>query len=91
MEQIETTARVRCIFCDKPFMIPLKRDWSSPLYVMHMEAEHEMYRETLVKMHAEMIELAGECVAAGVRPAIMKRADELNALFKELKQRFGIE
>jgi hypothetical protein len=72
-------------------LIPLQRDWSSPLYVMHMEDEHRMYSAILTKMHADMIELAGECVEAGVRPSILKRADELNALFKELKQRFGIE
>jgi hypothetical protein len=72
-------------------LIPLQRDWSSPLYVMHMEDEHKMYREILKRMHADMIELAEECVDAGARPSILKRADEMNALFRELKKRFGLE
>lgn len=88
--RIQTT-QVDCVHCRRPMLIPLKRDWSSPLYVMHMEGEHKMYKDILAKMHTDLIELAGECVEAGVRPSIMKRADEMNALFKELKQRFGIE
>lgn len=85
------TATVQCAHCRKMMRIPVQRDWSSPLYVMQMEDEHRMLREQLVQMHKDMVELASECVDAGVRPSILKRADEINALFKSLKRRFGID
>lgn len=90
-QQVIASARCNCVHCGKPMMLPLKHDWSDPLYVMHMEEEHRRYGDLLSKLHADMIELAGECVEAGVRPSILKRADELNALFKALKQVFEIE
>lgn len=91
LDRVELVFDHQCHRCGTPIRIPLKRDWSAPLYVMHMEREHKFLLERLTEMHADLLELAGECVDAGVKPSIMKRADELRDRFRELKQRFGIE
>lgn len=91
MDRVTMTSEVSCQRCGARLLIPLKRDWSSPLYVMHMEQEHEIIRGILVQMNRDMIELAKECVEAGVRPEILKRADQMRDKFNELKRRFGIE
>lgn len=76
-DQVEMTIDCRCRKCDTPFRIPLNRDWSSPLYVMHMEREHRMIRDVLSALQKDMLELAGECVEAGVRPELLRRADRM--------------
>lgn len=91
VDRVVMTSEVSCQKCGTRLLIPLKRDWSSPLYVMHMENEYEIIRGALVQMHRDMIELAKECVEAGVRPEILKRADKMRDTFNELKRRFGIE
>lgn len=88
-DQVTLTVNYRCN-CGSLIKIPLNRDWSSPLYIMHMEKEHKMIRETLCSMKTDLLELAEECVEAGVRPEILKRADALRDQFSELKKRFGI-
>ena len=89
-DEVQLTFEYRCD-CGKPFLVPLKRDWSSPLYVMHMEREHEYLKRTLVQAQKDLLELASECVEAGVRPSVLKRADELRDLFNSLKRRFGVD
>ena len=91
MDRVTLDARVNCVNCGRPLLLPLKHDWSSPLYVMHMEREHEMLKEILSRMHKDLIELAEECVEAGVRPSMLKRADAVNAQLKAWKRRFGLE
>lgn len=90
-DQVQMTSDAVCQNCGTPILIPLYRDWSSPLYVMHMEKEHKLLREALCRMHEDLMELAGECVEAGVRPGVLRRADALRDQFRELKKRFGIE
>lgn len=90
-DTVQLTINYRCHQCNTPIVIPLKRDWSSPLYVMHMEREHKIIREMLGSMQADLMALAAECVESGVRPEILKRADRTRDLFRELKRRLGIE
>lgn len=90
-DRVQMTSEVSCQRCGTRLLIPLQREWSSPLYVMHMEKEHEMLRELLCHMKDDLLELANECVEAGVRPEIMRRADRMREQFDELKRRFGIE
>lgn len=82
---------VDCVFCGRKLEIPIKPDWSSPLYVMYMEREHQKLKRALAEAREDLVELAGECVEAGVRPSILRRADELRATFDDLKRRFGVE
>lgn len=92
MEMISPpTFATSCIHCNKPMLIPLKHDWAHPLYVFHMVDEHKALRKMLTHAHDEMLELAQECVEAGVRPSVLKRADETMKLFRELKKRMGME
>lgn len=89
-DEVQMTTDWQCSQCGRQIVIPLKRDWNSPLYVMHMEQEHKVLRDQLIQMQRDLIELAQECVNAGVRPEILKRADATRKLFEELKERLGI-
>lgn len=82
---------IECVFCRRKMAIPIKPDWSSPLFVMQMEREHEKLKRSLVEASKDLKQLAEECVEAGVRPSVLRRADELRVLFDDLKRRFGIE
>lgn len=74
--------------CGRRIAIPIKPDWTDPLYVMYVVDQNKMVLDMLAIQRKEIIELAGECVDAGVRPSILKRADEMLALLESLKKRF---
>ena len=52
---------------------------------------HRRLMELLKTQEKLIVELSEECVEAGVRPSILKRADMVRALFKELKERYNLE
>ena len=52
---------------------------------------HRRLMELLKTQENLLVELSEECVEAGVRPSILKRADMVRALFKELKDRYNLE
>ncbi len=73
-----------CGACGRPSKIPIKRGWDNPVYVMEMEKQHRLLRDEITRLKECLIELAGECVEAGVRPMILRRADEMKERFQEL-------
>ena len=72
------TIDFRCCECGHHMQIPIRPEWDNPVYVMEVERQHRLIREELVLLRKGLVELAGECVDAGVRPECLKRADEIN-------------
>lgn len=67
----------QCFGCGRPLRIPIRPEWDNPVYVMEMERQHRLMREEITELRTALIELAGECVDAGVKPSILQRADEM--------------
>jgi hypothetical protein len=78
----------RCRCCREPISIPLRHDCSNPIYVMWLEKEQAMLQKEYQVLHEHFTELARECVDAGVRPAFMRRADEMREKLNQLLNRF---
>lgn len=81
----------KCAKCGLKIQVPILPEFRDPLYVEHVRTLNEFLQGELVRAHEELLELAAECVDAGVRPSILKRADELKLKLEELfrKYRFG--
>lgn len=80
---------VRCRGCGWPISIPMRPEYSDPVYVAHVERENKKLVGEIANVHELLLELAAECVDAGVRPAMLRRADELKELLALLLKRYG--
>lgn len=80
---------VRCRGCGQPISIPMRSEYSDPVYVAHVELENVVLMKEINHAHEVLMELAGECVEAGVKPAFLRRADELKELLDLLLKRHG--
>lgn len=78
-----------CHRCRTPLRIPLRTEWDNPVYVMEMERQHRLLKEQLGQMGSDLMELAHECLDAGVKPEILRRADELREMIDEWKRLLG--
>lgn len=77
--------------CGNPINIPIRQEWNSPLYIMEMEREHARLWKQIDGMHKALMELAQECVDAGVRPSCLRRADELKELLQLMLEKLKNE
>lgn len=77
--------------CGRMIRIPIEDSFSDPFYVEEVAKRHRHIEECLHLMRKDVMELAQECLDAGVKPAIMRRADELMELFRALKRMHGLE
>lgn len=81
----------QCRRCGTPLRIPIHPEFDNPAYVMGIERQHGYLREHLSQMEADLMALARECLDAGVKPEIMRRADELRETIREWLRILGKE
>ncbi len=83
----------KCANCNHPLFVPIKHGYDNPAFVMEIERRQYQMRDEIIELRRRLIELAGECVAAGVKPTILREADEMKNRFNELLERLeeGIE
>jgi hypothetical protein len=79
----------RCFNCGFPQRIPVPPEFDSPAYVMLMEKEHELLKKEMANMSSTLMELAHECLDAGVKPEVLRRADALKAMIDEWRRKLG--
>ena len=79
----------RCFSCGFPQSVPIKPGWDNPVYVMEMERVHKVFLDHIGCMEVELMDLAEECVDAGVKPEILRRADELKAMLNAWRKALG--
>lgn len=87
-KQGPTTARVTCHHCKEQTRIELKGEYLDPVFVMGIAEENAYLRHHLSALHKEFSELARECLDAGVKPASMKRFEEVMELIRKLRRQF---
>lgn len=78
-----------CGKCGGHFRILVHPEFTDPIYVEFIETENKVIKEMLNEMYRDLLELAEECVNAGVRPKILRRADDLRKRLNELKDRLN--
>lgn len=83
-----TTAQFTCHQCRASTRIELKGEYLDPVYVMGIAEENVHLRLHLSSLNREFSELAHECLDAGVKPAVMRRFEEVMALIKKLYRKF---
>lgn len=83
----------KCANCNRPLFVPVAYGYDNPAFVMAIERRQYQMRDEITELRRRLIELAGECVAAGVKPTILREADEMKKRFNELLERLeeGIE
>lgn len=74
--------------CGRRLHIPAKSVYSDPFYVEHVRHMNVKLEKEFFVLRDQLLELAGECVDAGVRPAMLRRADEMRAKLDELLEMF---
>lgn len=78
----------RCYRCGFMNRLPVKPGWDNPLHVMEMEKRYEHLESYTRQVAKDLMELAAECVDAGVRPSVLKRADEMRQQLQSLLEWF---
>ena len=63
--------------CGQPIRIPIRPEWDNPAYVMGVIHEHDQLKLELGQIKSDLLVLARECLNAGLKPEILRRADEL--------------
>jgi hypothetical protein len=84
-----STVDFQCFGCGRMNHIPVRPSFENPLFVMEMEREHRLLNEELNRMGHTLMELANECLDAGVKPQIMRKADEIKRMLDQWKRTLG--
>ncbi len=79
----------QCYGCGRPLRIPIRPEWDNPVYIMEMERQHRLLKEQMVSMGQDLMTLARECLEAGVKPEVLKRADEIREALDNWQRRLG--
>jgi hypothetical protein len=84
-----TRFECRCFHCGSPFLVPIKPEYENPMHVMLVEEQQRVFRKHIAAMGDDLMQLARECVDAGVRPEILRRADRLREILDEWMRSMG--
>lgn len=72
----------RCRRCGEPSVYPIPSD--NPAYHMHLEQHNFKLQKQVEDLQDDVMTLAKECLDAGVRPEVIRRADRLLETLKEI-------
>lgn len=78
-----TTFEFRCSQCGGICHYPTPSEYDSPMHVMLVEEQQRVLMTQIGHMGADLMDLARECLDAGVRPEILRRADKLREILDE--------
>ena len=65
--------KVRCRGCGWPIVIPMRTEYSDPVYVAHVERENKMLVGEIANAHRVLLELAALGQLIGTTPNIFQR------------------
>jgi hypothetical protein len=74
--------------CGTPISIPIKPDYTDPLFIWELERQVEIVRKRLEEVERQFMRLARECLDAGVKTSIMVEFEEAIAILKAYRDMF---
>lgn len=77
--------------CGRPIRLPVLPEFTDPFWVEYVKRENEVLRKEFIALSRDFHQFAKEILDAGFESSYMKRCSEMAKLFKELKERYGLE